>query len=489
MELETTLSPSERELRDDLAREERFKTSEQKVLDLKYQAKRQARLNNWLEEFRSFTGARINIEGQGIDLAEERKYRYLTDDLTNFRIYFTIPFVVRELSKNLTAHTIAHYASINVHDVYACLDRLAREGFLEKKKLIELPKYKELKSKQEAVTKQTRLLDRDKKCGLKQASKQYAEANEDLESWVKEYEFSAGHLGMTYEESALLQKKQEKLEEIENHYKTETARIEGTYEKKKADIALSKEEERLLGPAKPKSFYTLAPKGGKLLEDITKMHSPAYEKFAEIFRETRGKLDALNLFEPAFSSLDIVHIPEDRLEQSYRVFLDYFNAHELPASTKPLFDLYRRLFRLGDSEQKLTCIGQGAPFARICLGLGDRLYAVHENQVLPIGELSVDRKELLDLLATKDAQQRLDSLNIAIRHCQIDFAKSLDEIENCRKLGIYYENSGVRTFYTSGNVESLKFYASKDSISLENFAGLVFLPRTFDRQGIKYAGK
>jgi hypothetical protein len=73
---------------------------------------------------------------------------------------------------------------------------------------------------------------------------------------------------------------------------------------------------------------------------------------------------------------------------------------------------------------------------------------------------------------------------MAIRYNILELANDKSEIENCKELGIYYKDSGIKTFYTKGNIRGVKLYSSTDSVALEGFVGTVFLPKAFDSRGI-----
>lgn len=456
---------------DDLeAKLERFANGEQKVVDLRNVAAVHADRNGWATDFERLTSTKVAIAVNNapveIDLLAERKYRYLTDDITNFRPYFTILFALENLPEKVTPHTVAHYTSINIHDVYHCLDKLAREGFAEKKKVCELSAYKELKVKARDVKRKMSAFEKEKEKKISALQKAAQDAQEKLKVYID----SANTLGL---------EKHLDFEHDSNEIQSLLAStVKAIDEERSKYVELSEEEKRVLSPAKPKNYYLISAKGKELLATIASSNKNAAKKFSELFNSIKTRLDSLDLAEPSLALLGIYHIPEEELENSYTVFKNFLTeVNSLPENFVPLFSLCRKKFKVGGLEQELTYVGQGEPFAIVRKDPDtDVLYATFRSKTLRIGKLS-QKKKGPDL-------NREEDINMAIRYNILELANDKSEIENCRELGIYYKNSGIKTFYTKGNIKSLKLYGSADSVSLEGFVGAVFLPKAFDSRGI-----
>lgn len=492
---------------------DRFGRGAQKVIDLKNIATEHASRNGWSSAFDALANDKFQIVADGktkeIDFAAHRKYNYLADDVTNFRPYFTLLFVLNALSHRVTPHTLAHHTSISVQGVYGCLDKLAREGFVEKLSICKMPEYVQVRAKAKGARKALNALESEKNALLAAVREQFQETTDHLKAQhtqfetttLKPYEdlytqiantlgvFDSAHLPVLY--IAWHAKRDTEFANIQHLLEEKAREIETEYNAKKASIDLNEDEKALLSRAKPRNYYVMSEQGKNFLELVKNKHPIAWKNFSELFATISTGLNSLTLASKPLSLINILHMPEEELEQSYGLFKNLLISwNKLPETATLLFGLCEKPFKVGAIEKELTYIGDGAPFAHVYLDpQTDELYAAFENKTKPIGQLTLgkeQREKFLAQLSTQDKNKFYNVLNCAIRWGQLELANEKAETDCCKKLGIWYESSGIKTFHTEGNVAGLKLYNSEEVIGLENFTGVVFLPRSFDSKGISY---
>jgi len=407
-----------------------FLKKRMEVVDLKHIVEVDALRNGYSSEFNKF----VNANG----LNEKRKFPYRDNDSTFFRLYFTIPFVMSELldgskCKYVTASAIAHYASINVQDVYKCLNELAAEGLVKKLEISEIPGHKEIKKEKDDLKKLN-------KTSLKK-----------IENFDRAWKKLPEQLRKSYEKNYV-----ELLENL----------------KREASRSLSPEKEELLSRSKPQFYYALTDLGKQRLEEIKKSSPDIVGKFQDIFETIREKMDKL-ASKPFLELLKILHIKEREIENTYSIYKSVLEEMlKLPDGSSYLCPLHFCDF----GKYKLVCVPERPKskedkIADLYLSNGELLASLNAEipLLVKIGSSSRDTKEYERY--NFDLRRKYDLICKDIRNGVVNFNA------NGRKI-IYGENDG-RTFYTNGNVEKVILKSQKE-IPLSGFAGIVFLTEGWD---------
>ena len=406
-----------------------FLKKRMEVVDLKHIVEVNALRNGYSSEFNKF----VNANG----LNEKRKFPYRDNDSTFFRLYFTIPFVMSELLdgskyKYVTALAIAHYASINVHDVYKCLNELAAEGLVKKLKISEIPEYKEISKEKDDFKKLNKI-------SLK-----------EIENFDRAWGKIPEPVRKSYEKSYA-----ELLENL----------------KREASRSLSPEKEELLRPSKPRDYYLLTDLGKQLLEKIKNSSPYVVGKFQDIFKTIREKMD--KLASKPFLELKILHIKEREIENSYLIYKSVLEEMlKLPDGSSYLCPLHFCDF----GKYKLVCVperpkSEEDKIADLYLLNGELLARLNAEipLLVKIGSSSRDAKEYER--CNSDLRRKYDLICKDIRSGIMGF--------NTEGKRIIYDKKDGRTFYTNGNVEKVILKSQKE-VPLSGFAGIVFLTEGWD---------
>ncbi len=429
----------------------RFQNKETERIDFKTVLELSAYLDGWKEKLDAFKKCEICVQNKSLNLSFERKDKYLDNDITFFRLYFTIPFVMNYLTNNLdgvnfvTAHTISHYASINIHDVYTCLKELERQKLVEEKEISKFEEYKSIKEKK----------------------KRNKELLECLKNFEKNFEQLVNYLS---DLSGEKQKAQKEFEQLDTTLKS--------------GIELSLEEKELLSKSKPQYCYRLTDEGKTLLNNFKNNFNEVYGEAEKLLSEIkeRSKQSLENLVWKPGKILKIFHIPEKEKEYFYELYKSLIESMVLK-NAKHLFDIYHRNF----GGIWLACIPEEIkegekPVAEIYARGSDICL---KDGILPLKKIGFSDPDFLNeyfnLLekdkSEKDKKKEYDLINKAIRNYKFCFANSKDEIPFCNELKICYDGRVV-SFYTNGNVSTINLCDGR-SINLNGFKGLVFLPNYF----------
>ncbi|MBI2040541.1 MAG: hypothetical protein HYT16_00380 [DPANN group archaeon] len=532
-------------------RYERFMSGQQSVIDLRNIAAVAAQTQGWGRAFSELASGKVEyVTSDGnarvIDFAKKIKSARQIDDPTNFRRYFTVLSVVDFLTdkfsadfhsgqpfNGVTAQTVMHYANISVSDSYNCLVWLARDGFLTRKKVHELPEWivfsEKIQKEKESAGKLAKLSTEEQK-EIAQLKKESEQALKKLnEALAKELNFlaesdksveplldlhSLDERSDSTNRALAANRYYERLEEtLSKKLRAQLAEISNTYAERKAALKaeITPEERELWNFSKslPQYAYIISEQGRQFLKKAQDKYPAGVQGFGTILQEVDRRISALGLLHKPTLQLSLAHILEDKLEDiSFGVHRELLNEWgQLPEDRVLLFYLRSApfVFNLagGRTETKnLSYIGPAiegsASLAKIYVDKDGRVIS-HNGAVSVLGLFAMSEQEDEKLRGTaKSAAAELEAglppkygleLREDIRYGKIALATTDAETANCNKFGIAYAGARITAFDVQG-VESVKLIGEDTRVSVpEQLASaytLVFLPKFFDPKGIKF---
>ncbi|MEM2954576.1 MAG: hypothetical protein QW625_01310 [Candidatus Nanoarchaeia archaeon] len=421
----------------------RFEDKEQKVIDLKNIVKIAA----IREDFDLDTLFNASF------FPLQRKHSYLDNDPTNFR-YFTVLYTLYNLSyenekkkwEGVTPHTISNYASINIHDVYRCLNELVKLNFVEKLKITDENWFKKLKEKKEEF-------EKNKKDSLAIVA-QYKP--------LLKQAFEISPCAAGYLRKELKKKIGKKIKEDEDF--------------------------ELLKPSgRPIYYYRITEEGKTFLQNIRKECSKQYDFFSNVFNKIKEKLSGHNLEHKIFAKYGILHLPENRLEASYKVYSEILEEYkQLPKDAREICTISLKEFQIGKNKIKLACIPeeisnhQKEEIAKFYLS-ENKVYAKLLNSkelldVFKIGNWASNQiNEFYNYLSQNQKDKAYEILCKEIRNKNLN----LTRIE---KLYLASKNNKIIPFYAGKKHEINEIIlTNNESLYLGEFAGIIFLPAYFGK--------